>query len=190
MEYDEHRISIAKEIGRRFLVIDVSSTDTIDGKTTTATTNTASPTSQNDTPQTQTETDSNHHKRQKQHHIDASDTCNHNGEEHNGVATDDSGGGGGGGGEGCDSGGGAVEGSEVGNTTTDKNNISYWESKKENYNDCHKNSATMMSNSKGVFRYGNDDHVLDVLNDDLITRVREKITSEFHFVYSVYFYSF
>ncbi|XP_055848139.1 G protein-coupled receptor kinase 2 isoform X1 [Episyrphus balteatus] len=173
VEYDEHRIAIAKEIGRRFLVIDVGSTDTIDGNNTTTTT-TASPTSPEATTQ-QTETDSNHHKRQTKHHIDASDTCNHNGgggggEEHNGVATDDSGGGGG-----CDSGGGGVV--ETTTNNTDKNNISYWESNKENFNDCHKNSATMMSNSKGVFRYGNDDHVLDVLNDDLIARVRDKITS-------------
>lgn len=46
-------------------------------------------------------------------------------------------------------------------------------------NNCHSYNNTARRSTKKKFCYGNDDHVLDILNDDLIARVRDKIKSKF-----------
>lgn len=186
VEYDEHRLSIAKDIGRRFLAIDVpidvpidnsssraiTSTSAGDGATTNCdgVNNATTATTKSETEETEKTDSFNCNNSKNYRNIDSNDTRNHNGAKNDDSSStevhidtvnnengeiNDSGGGGGG-----DDGGGGGAGSGH---------------KKAN-NRRHNSSGSVMSNKK--FFYGNDDLVLDVLNDDLIARVRDKITGK------------
>ncbi|XP_037946478.1 G protein-coupled receptor kinase 2 [Teleopsis dalmanni] len=162
VEYDEQRISIARDIGHRFLAIGTpielqngirSDIEECDGssnanETTTTTTTAETEKCNNTTVNNSCNSNSNNHKNIE------NDVRNHNGDEHNGimetvdgqttqfVCSNDSGGG--------------------GDCVKDINCL-----------DCrHANSVVGKLIGEGA-----DELVLDVLNDDLIARVRDKITS-------------
>ncbi|XP_065371518.1 G protein-coupled receptor kinase 2 isoform X1 [Calliphora vicina] len=192
VEYDEHRLTIAHDIGSRFLDIDVPSSldtlnngntvegavndvgaandDTINDESverqqeyqttssiemeninttpTTATTNPVETELYNYTTANNTSSSCSNNHKHFQHH---------NGDEHggsSGVTYDGDGGGGGGGGSNDEGGGGGGSGSE---TTT--------------------MVAKLNGNSSKPALSASDEFVLDILNDDLISRVRSKINS-------------
>lgn len=196
MEYDENRIIIAHDIGCRFLDIESPSTaalnngNAVDGEgnngeeeqhqklddekiltsdpeniTTTSTTNlvetelcnntTANITTPPTTAATTTTTSSSSNHKNFHHH---------NGEEHNNdeVGTFNDGGGGGGG---CGDGGGGID--EVDRIKNCIDSTTTTVLPQLNGNSTNANKSPLAS----------DEFVLDVLNDDLISRVRSKITS-------------
>lgn len=194
VEYDENRIAIAVDIGRRFLAIDTptalnngicdisdvirsaneNAVDDDDANNTSSTieNNTAAETENHNN--TTTNSSSNNHKNYEQHNGDEHNNGSNQQQKHtlsDGSATHDAGGSGGGD-SGVDAGdtvgGGSGEGSGGGGGGDDTGG-----------GDLNKDSSNCHY-SPGVGKLNpatGDELVLDVLNDDLIARVRDKITS-------------
>ncbi|XP_055385062.1 G protein-coupled receptor kinase 2 [Condylostylus longicornis] len=167
VEYDENRISIAKEIGFRFLSFDASpSSDTIatspieNGVNETQTTNTANINS---------ELNNHHHQQQNRKQL-GNDSRHHNGDDRG--EKDDGGGDSGGGGNDT---GGNIDINKSGNCI-DSNQIDDEYNEKENINS--KSKDLLMPNNDIKTKLKNSNmNVLDVLNDVLISKVRDKIKS-------------
>lgn len=193
VEYDENRIAIAVDIGRRFLAIDTptalnngicdigavilsaneNAVDADDANNTSSTidNNTAAET-ENHNNTTAINSSSNNHKNYEHHNGDEHNSGSEQQQKHvlsDGSAIHDAGGSGGGD-SGVDAGdtvgGGSGEGSGGGGGGDDTGG-----GVKEGSN-CHYNSGVGKLNPAT-----GDELVLDVLNDDLIARVRDKITS-------------
>ncbi|XP_039956769.1 G protein-coupled receptor kinase 2 isoform X1 [Bactrocera neohumeralis] len=195
VEYDENRIAIAVDIGRRFLAIDTptalnngicdigdvirsANENTVDdddaNNTSSAIENNTAAETENHNNTTAINSSSNNHKNYEHHNGDEHNSGSKQQQKHvlsDGSATHDAGGSGGGD-SGVDAGdtvgGGSGEGSGGGGGGDDTGG-----------GDLNKDSSNCHY-SPGVGKLNpatGDELVLDVLNDDLIARVRDKITS-------------